>query len=98
MRPDMNLTMGAFVVMPNHFHAIIEIGKNEYNSGGANRGYSRDAMHCVPTIAINNQSFSSKSFWIRITSQLNFSGSPKNGVWAEESKTTNSLRGASIIS
>ncbi len=31
MRPDMNLQMGEFVVMPNHFHAIVIIGENEYN-------------------------------------------------------------------
>lgn len=31
-RPDMNLELGEFVVMPNHFHAVILIGKNEYNS------------------------------------------------------------------
>ena len=42
MRPDMNLVMGEFVVMPNHFHAIIGIGKNQYNCG-------RDAMHSVST-------------------------------------------------
>ncbi len=34
MRPDMNLQMGAFVVMPNHFHAIVIIGENEYNQRG----------------------------------------------------------------
>ena len=45
MRPDMNLLMGEFVVMPNHFHAIIGIGDNDYNS---QRG-CRDAMHCVST-------------------------------------------------
>lgn len=46
MRPDMNLTMGEFVVMPNHFHAIIVIGENQYN----NRVDSgRSAMHCAPT-------------------------------------------------
>ena len=33
VRPDMNLTLGAFVVMPNHFHAILIIGANAYNSG-----------------------------------------------------------------
>jgi putative transposase len=43
MRPDMNLWMGEYVVMPNHFHAIIGIGNNEYNVG------SRDAMHRVST-------------------------------------------------
>ncbi|MCF8365102.1 MAG: hypothetical protein K9H16_04935 [Bacteroidales bacterium] len=31
IRPDMNLELGVFVVMPNHFHAIIIIGENEYN-------------------------------------------------------------------
>lgn len=43
LRSDMNLTMGEFVVMPNHFHAIIGIGENEYNTK------RRDAMHCVST-------------------------------------------------
>lgn len=47
MRPDMNLTPDVFVVMPNHFHAIVIIGKNKYNSGG---NYGRDAMHCVSTM------------------------------------------------
>jgi len=32
IRPDMNLQLGEFVVMPNHVHGIIHIGKNEYNS------------------------------------------------------------------
>lgn len=32
MRPDMNLTLGEFMVMPNHIHGIIGIGANEYNS------------------------------------------------------------------
>lgn len=32
VRKDMNLQMDEFVVMPNHFHAIIIIGDNEYNS------------------------------------------------------------------
>jgi REP element-mobilizing transposase RayT len=31
MRPDMNLDISCFVVMPNHFHAIVCIGENEYN-------------------------------------------------------------------
>ncbi len=39
MRPDMNLHMGEYVVMPNHFHAIVGIGANKYNSG---RGAGRD--------------------------------------------------------
>ena len=31
IRSDMNLWMDEFVVMPNHFHAIIGIGVNKYN-------------------------------------------------------------------
>lgn len=31
IRPDMNLHLGEFVIMPDHFHAIITIGMNEYN-------------------------------------------------------------------
>lgn len=55
MRPDMNLLMGEYVIMPNHFHAIIIIGKNEYNAprGSVQQqrrcGCGRDAMHCVST-------------------------------------------------
>lgn len=33
MRPDMNLSRGAYVVMPDHFHALIGIGENRYNTG-----------------------------------------------------------------
>ena len=46
LRPDMNITLGPFVIMPNHFHAIVEIGKNKYNQRGVGR---RDAIHCVST-------------------------------------------------
>ncbi|MEI7812193.1 MAG: hypothetical protein WCJ01_07185 [Ignavibacteria bacterium] len=56
LRPDMNLYMGEFVVMPNHFHAIIGIGENIYNTGrrgdcdcGGGDDDCRDAMHCVST-------------------------------------------------
>ena len=54
MRSDMNLTMGEYVVMPNHFHAIIGIGENEYNT---NRRLDFDpdrgtgAMHCASTVS-----------------------------------------------
>ena len=56
MRPDMNLTMGEFVIMPNHFHAIIGIGENKYNT----RPNGRDAMHCVSTI-INDTTNTNKN-------------------------------------
>ncbi len=59
IRPDMNIILGEFCIMPNHFHAIIKIGKNPYNrfdnnegdgggdSGGG--GCCKDAMHRVST-------------------------------------------------
>lgn len=51
LRPDMNLELGAFVVMPNHFHAIVIIGNNEFNTKrrDAMNCNGRDAMHCVST-------------------------------------------------
>ena len=58
LRKDMNLKMGEYVVMPNHFHAIIGIGKNSYNSGKhiPNGGFfeGRDAMHRVSTGSKNS--------------------------------------------
>jgi putative transposase len=41
LRPDMNLELGEFVIMPNHIHGIIIVGENKYNTP------SRDAMHCL---------------------------------------------------
>jgi REP element-mobilizing transposase RayT len=32
IRPDMKLELSEFVVMPNHFHAILIIGENRYNT------------------------------------------------------------------
>jgi len=54
MRPDMNLIMDEFIIMPNHFHAIIHIGENQYNT------QHRDAMHCVSTNTKKNK-FGSQS-------------------------------------
>ena len=45
IRPDMNLELGEFVVMPNHFHGIMIIGDNAFNRVDGDR----DAMHCVST-------------------------------------------------
>ena len=56
MRPDMNLWMGNYIVMPNHFHAIIGIGDNQYNTlARKNAMHGRDAMHCVSTGGYKNQ-------------------------------------------
>lgn len=57
LRPDMNLIMCEFVVMPNHFHAIIGIGENAHNTQRETQRNTscRDAMHCVSTNQNNNQ-------------------------------------------
>jgi putative transposase len=54
IRPDMNLELDAFCVMPNHFHGIIIIGDNQFNRGTnamhrTNAMRCRDAMHRVST-------------------------------------------------
>lgn len=53
IRADMNVKLGEFVVMPNHFHGIIIIGDNDYNSNKNNdmvlHHDGRDAMHRVST-------------------------------------------------
>ena len=57
IRQDMNLELGNFVVMPNHFHGIVIIGKNEFNSDlkmdssvdSSVDSRGRDAMHRVST-------------------------------------------------
>ncbi len=57
IRPDMNLELVEFVVMPNHFHAIIYIGANEFNNrmdGNNTNENCRVAMHCDPTISSSN--------------------------------------------
>jgi putative transposase len=51
LRPDMNLELGEFVVMPNHIHGIILIGENEYNRDER----VRDAMHGVSNTEYKNQ-------------------------------------------
>ncbi|MGQ1911250.1 transposase [Marinifilum sp. RC60d5] len=53
MRPDMNLMMDAYVVMPNHFHGIVTIGDNPYNTELVVK--HRDAMHCASTDTTKNK-------------------------------------------
>lgn len=50
IRPDMNIILDEFVVMPDHFHAIIIIGENRFNNSNQdNCGCSGNAMHGVST-------------------------------------------------
>jgi REP element-mobilizing transposase RayT len=44
LRPDMELDMECFQVMPNHIHGIVLIGRD-----------CRDTMHCVSTNDTNNK-------------------------------------------
>ena len=55
VRPDMNITLDAFVVMPDHFHAIIYIGPNTYNLTTIRPG-CKNAMHGVSTTNRNGVS------------------------------------------
>lgn len=58
IRLDMNLLMGEYVVMPNHFHGIVIIGENEFNLDGDGPG---DAMHCVSTTTASQNKFGPQS-------------------------------------
>jgi len=54
IRPDMNISLNAYMVMPNHFHGIIIFGENEFNRcrcrGAMHRASTPiDAMHHDPT-------------------------------------------------
>ena len=58
IRPDMNLELGDFVVMPDHFHGIMIIGGNPYND---TRGIAIDTdgkieMHRDSKIAMHRDS------------------------------------------
>lgn len=46
LRSDMNIQLGAFVVMPNHFHGIIIIGDNEFNTYDNMDKHCDDGTHC----------------------------------------------------
>ncbi|MGD0342098.1 MAG: transposase [Bacteroidales bacterium] len=56
IRPDMNITLDEFVVMPDHFHAIIIIGENPYNTNH-NMGNGRITMHGDSAKSIQNNQY-----------------------------------------
>lgn len=37
LRKDMNVELGEFIIMPNHFHAVVVIGRNAYNQESHNQ-------------------------------------------------------------
>ncbi len=44
-RPDMRLTLGPYVIMPDHFHGIVHIGHNQFNQSDQ-KEVSAVAPHC----------------------------------------------------
>lgn len=58
MRPDMNLEMDEYVIMPNHFHAIIYIGDSRFNTpkkrDDADLMEGMDAMDELNTVHVND--------------------------------------------
>ncbi|MEX6690794.1 hypothetical protein QTN47_25020 [Danxiaibacter flavus] len=67
IRPDMNLQLGEFVIMPDHMHGIVIIGDNHHRRDAMHRVSDsnpdetqfRDAMHCVSTIAPQSKNLAS---------------------------------------
>jgi hypothetical protein len=58
----MNIGLGACVVMPNHFHGIIHIRNNPYNTP-IEQNECRDVMHRVSTDTV----------WVTCSSKVIFS-------------------------
>lgn len=50
LRPDMELDMECFQIMPNHIHGIVVIGRDCRDTM-----HGRDIMHCVSTNDTNNK-------------------------------------------
>lgn len=57
IRPDMNLKTGEFIVMPNHFHAILMIGENNYNRTDAMHRVSNSTLNLDSTLNMNLDSY-----------------------------------------
>ncbi|GAC1305302.1 MAG: transposase [Mucilaginibacter sp.] len=53
LRPDMNLELFEFVVMPNHFHGIVYIDDNQYNTAAYENRHRRDAIHGVSMLGVS---------------------------------------------
>ncbi|KXK39159.1 MAG: hypothetical protein UZ09_BCD002001014 [Bacteroidetes bacterium OLB9] len=99
LRPDMNLIRDEFIVMPNHFHAIIHIGKNKYNTPNFledSNNRSTGAMHCAssassPSSASNASSASSAS-----TNPKKSKSSTKNQFGPQSKNLASIIRGFKI--
>jgi REP element-mobilizing transposase RayT len=54
LRPDMNIMLGEYVVMPNHFHGIIVIGENRYNTDDGGGGGAVETR-CIASLRQRQQ-------------------------------------------
>jgi len=54
IRPDMNLELAEYIVMPNHFHGILFIGDNQFNTEKYYNDSVREAIHCIATTCNEN--------------------------------------------
>lgn len=92
LRKDMNLQMGEYVVMPNHFHAIISIGINKYNSAATFGGTDcRDAMHRVS--AANDIANDDMIFTHKTDKSKTIDGIRKNKFGPQSKNLASILRG-----
>ena len=57
IRPDMNITPDEFIIMPDHFHAIIIIGENQYNKNHIMDNDCGSTMHGGSTNPIKNNQY-----------------------------------------
>ena len=98
MRPDMNLDVGEFIVMPNHIHGIIIIGKNEFNSTNLNSQWHRNMdsianseSHRNMESNANSESHCSTDAMNRVSTQ-SASGTPlSQNAFAPQSKNLASI-------
>lgn len=60
IRRDMNLELGEFVVMPNHFHGILIIGENEFNKPDGGITVADVDTRCIVSLPPNAQSTPNK--------------------------------------
>lgn len=87
VRPDMNLEIPVFTIMPNHVHLLVVIGENVYNTpvDYDESSCRRDAMLCVSSITEPENSFSPQrknlASVIRGIKTATTSYALKNGLW-----------------
>ncbi|PKP01449.1 MAG: hypothetical protein CVU14_05160 [Bacteroidetes bacterium HGW-Bacteroidetes-9] len=50
IRPEMNINLDEFCVMPNHFHGLVEIGENIYNHNSQEGNQFGPQLNNLPSI------------------------------------------------